>query len=91
MVLGDLTSVLESDQTLYETIQESFQQSYSNIKEKSKISKILSKLSHYGMYYDDAVLKNMVALPADKALQPKDDTLLQRCFRSRPVWHGHML
>ena len=41
-------------------------------------SKLLTSLSHYGMNYSDQVYKNMVAFPADKAIQPKDDVALQQ-------------
>lgn len=40
-------------------------------KEKRLISKIFSKLSRLGMDYDEDVVKNMRAIPADKNLLPK--------------------
>ena len=75
MVLGD---IFNTEQSIYESVQNNFSQSYSNIKKPSKWSKILTSLAHYGMNYDDKVYNNMVAVPADKMLQPKDDVLLQQ-------------
>lgn len=48
---------------------------YSHKKEsrKGKISKFFSNLSRLGMDYDDDVIANMRALPADKSLVPKED------------------
>ena len=78
MIFGDLSSVLENEQSIYEAVQNNFNQSVNNIKKPTKWSKILTSLAHYGMNYDDKVYKNMVAVPADKLLQPKDDVLLQQ-------------
>lgn len=78
MIFGDLSSVFESEQSIYEAVQNNFNQSFSNIKKPTKWSKILTSLAHYGMNYDDKVYQNMVAVPADKMLQPKDDVLLQQ-------------
>ena len=78
MIFGNLGQVLENEQTINEAVQQNFQQSYGNIQKPTKWSKILVKLSHYGMNYSDDVYKNMVAYPADKALQPKDDIGLQQ-------------
>ena len=79
MILGDLTSVFEQDMTIMEAVQRNFNQSYTNTQKKpSKWSKILTSLSHYGMNYDDKVFQNMVAIPANKEFQPKDDALLQQ-------------
>ena len=85
MILGDLNSVFDGERSIYEAVQSNFQNSYENIKnansgmkKPTKWSKILTSLSHYGMNYEDKVYKNMVAVPADKALQPKDDVLLQQ-------------
>ena len=82
MIFGNLSSVLENEQTIMEAVESNIitQQLLQNqtIKKQSRISKILAALSHYGMNYDDKVYKNMVAVPADKALQPKDDVLLQQ-------------
>ena len=78
MLFGDLSSVFDSEQSIYEAVQNNFNQSFSNIKKPTKWSKILTSLAHYGMNYDDKVYQNMVAVPADKMLQPKDDVLLQQ-------------
>ena len=89
MILGNLNSVFDGERSIYEAVQTNFQNSYDNIKQANsgikkptKWSKILTSLSHYGMNYDDKVYQNMVAVPADKALQPKDDILLQQTLYS---------
>ena len=78
MILGNLENVLENEQSINEAVQNNFGKSYSNIQKPTKWSKILTSLSHYGMNYSEDVYKNMVAFPADKALQPKDDFMLQQ-------------
>ena len=78
MILGNLESVLENEQTINEAVQKNFQQSYNNTQKPTKWSKILTALSHYGMNYNDQVYKNMVAFPADKAIQPKEEVALQQ-------------
>ena len=79
MKIGNLSKVFENDQTIYEAINENFskQDSYLEGKKPKRLSKVLTKLSHYGMNIDDKVYKNMRAIPADKALQPKDEMMLQ--------------
>ena len=82
MIFGNLNSVLENEQTIMEAVESNIltQQLLNNNYEKkqSKVSKILYALSHYGMNYSDQVLKNMHAIPADKSLQPKDDSILNQ-------------
>ena len=78
MIFGNLESVLENEQTINEAVKENFNNSFGEIKKPTKWSKILTSLSHYGMNYNDQVYKNMVAFPADKAIQPKDDYALQQ-------------
>ena len=78
MIFGNLSSVLENEHTIFEAVNNNFQSSFNNIKKPSRISKLLTSLSHYGMNYDDEVYKNMVAIPANKLLQPKDDVMLQQ-------------
>lgn len=79
MIIGDINSVLEGEQTIMEAVNDNFKQSMMNIKKPTKWSKILTTLSHYGMNYDDKVFKNMQAIPADKMLQPKEEVgLLQQ-------------
>ena len=80
MIFGDLESVFEKDKTILEAVQDSF--STDEIRKPSTISKILRALSHYGMNYSDKVYKNMIAIPADKALQPKDPLLQQSLYGS---------
>lgn len=78
MIFGNLESVLENEQTINEAVQKNFQQSYNNTQKPTRWSKILTSLSHYGMNYSDQVYKNMVAFPADKAIQPKEEVALQQ-------------
>lgn len=79
MIFGNLSSVLEDEATIMEAVESNIitQQLLQNqvIKKQSRISKILTSLSHYGMNYDDQVIKNMRAFPADKALQPKEEAM----------------
>lgn len=74
MRLGDLTNVLEGDQTIFEALESNFNSNgYSfQRKKETRISKILKNLSNLGMNYDDQILKKMKAVPADKALIDKD-------------------
>ena len=71
MILGSLNEVLEGDKTIYESIQQI--SNNGDYKKPSRISTILSTLSHYGMSYEDKVYKNMVAVPADPSLQNKNE------------------
>lgn len=74
MRLGDLTNVLEGDQTIFEALESNMNTNgYSfQRKKETRISKILKNLSNLGMNYDDQILKKMKAVPADKALIDKD-------------------
>lgn len=47
-------------------------------KSKRTISKFFSNLSRLGMDYDDQVIANMRAIPADKALIPKEQRMQQQ-------------
>ena len=79
MILGNLESVLENEQSINEAVKQNFDASYQSTQQKpTRWSKILTSLSHYGMNYSDQVYKNMVAFPADKAIQPKDEVALQQ-------------
>ena len=79
MIYGNLEKVLENEQSINEAVKQNFDASYQNMTQKpTRWSKILTSLSHYGMNYSDQVYKNMVAFPADKAIQPKDDVALQQ-------------
>jgi len=80
MIFGNLSDVLNGDQTITEAVKQNFDQSYHNIQKPGQISKILRTLSHYGMNYSDKVYKNMIAIPADKALQPKDPLIQQSLY-----------
>lgn len=75
MRLGDLSSVLEGDQTIYEALESNMNTNGYSFQKKreSRISKILKSLSNYGMNYDEQILKKMKAVPADKNLINKDD------------------
>ena len=78
MKLGNLESIFTDGNNLYDVINENLKpQTYLEGKKPKRLSRILTTLSHYGMKIDDKVYKNMRAIPADKALQPKDDALLQ--------------
>ena len=82
MVFGNLNSVLENEQTIMEAVESNLLTqrliNNSNQKRQGFISKILTSLSHYGMNYDDQVMKNIRAIPADKSLQPKEDLLINQ-------------
>ena len=55
-----------------------FRPKYSQEQEKKKkrlISKFFSNMSRWGMDYEDDVVKNMRAIPADKNLLPKENQL----------------
>ena len=47
-------------------------------KKKTSISKFFSNLSRMGMSYEDDVIKNMRAIPADKNLIPKPTQLVNQ-------------
>lgn len=44
-------------------------------KSKRKINKFFSNLSRFGMSYDEDVIANMRALPADKSMLPKEEQI----------------
>lgn len=79
MIFGNLSSVLEGQETLYESMQNA-QNMINGISSEaaptSKLSKLFYKLSHYGMNWSDKVNKNMVAVPADKLLQSDDEKMM---------------
>ena len=68
MIFGNLEKVLENEQSINEAVQNNFNNA-NQAKKPTRWSKILTSLSHYGMNYSDEVYKNMVAFPADKAIQ----------------------
>jgi hypothetical protein len=47
-------------------------------KKKSTIAKFFSNMSRLGMSYDDKVIDNMRAIPADKQYISKDDELMNQ-------------
>lgn len=72
MIFGDLTNVLENEQTIFEAATEK-QGFEANYKKPNIVSRLLYQLSHYGMSYDDQIYNNMRAIPADKQLLSKED------------------
>lgn len=80
MKIGNINEVLEGEKNLYEALQDNIltMQLKDAGKPKGRISRILKNLSNYGMNYDEDILKNMRAFPADKNLQPKDDLIFQQ-------------
>ena len=79
MIFGNLDRVWDGEQTIMEAVDTNNKDLY-GIKQPSKISKILTMLARYGMNYEDKVYKNMVAVPADKSLQPKDPIFQQTLY-----------
>lgn len=73
MIFGNFSRVFDYDQTVEQALNENFNQITSTYKKPTKISKLLTSLSNYGMNYDDKVYSNMVAVPADKLLQSQAD------------------
>lgn len=47
-------------------------------KSKKTIAKFFSNMSRFGMTYDEKVIDNMRAIPADKNLLPKDASMVQQ-------------
>lgn len=82
MLFGNLSQVLEGESTIYESIS---QNNFDYFKPAKGWAKLLKTLSHYGMNYDDQVYKNMVAVPADKALRNKNDSIM-----SQNLYNGMM-
>ena len=82
MKIGNLEDALNGEKSIYEALQDNvFTNSLRNAeqnKSKSKFSQLLTKLSQYGMSYDDQLRRNMKAIPADKNLQSKEDLFLQQ-------------
>lgn len=76
MKLGNLENVLEQEQTIYEALQANMKHDADSMSKTSLFSKILKKLSSYGMEYSKDIKKNLVAVPIDKGLQ-NEDALLQ--------------
>ena len=53
-------------------------------KKKGKIAKFFSNMSRLGMTYDDKVIDNMRAIPADKNFLPKEEQLLNQDLFTQP-------
>lgn len=75
MKFGNLNEVFENEKTIYEKIDDINKEHMllESQKKQGKFSKLLTTLSRYGMTYNDQVLKNMQAVPADRNLQNKED------------------
>lgn len=75
MKFGNLNEVFENEKTIYEKIDDINKEHMllESQKKQGKFSKLLTTLSRYGMTYNDQVLKNMQAIPADRNLQNKED------------------
>ena len=52
--------------------------SHQSSKKKRTIAKFFSNMARMGMSYEDDVVKNMRAVPADKNLIPKNDQLVNQ-------------
>ena len=50
-------------------------------KKKGTIAKFFSNMARLGMSYDDKVIDNMRAIPADKNFIPKNEQLINQDFR----------
>ena len=80
MIFGNLSNVLENEQTIYEAVQQNI--SDSKYKKPSYVAEILDKISHYGMSYSKDVYKNMHAIPANKDLIPKEYANIANLYSS---------
>ncbi len=81
MIFGNLERVWDGEQSIMEAVKNN-NEGMVEQKKPSRISKILTMLATYGMNYEDQVYKNMVAVPADKALQSKDPLFQQTLYGS---------
>lgn len=89
MKFGSLNEVFEGNKSLFDLVNESYTNNFNSYNKynyssdkpkKGKISKFLRLFSNYGMSYDDQVLKNMVAVPANQELQSKDALVMQNLY-----------
>ena len=79
MIFENLGKTLDNEQSINEAVKNNIINTpFTGQKQQGNISRILTSLSHYGMNYNDKVMKNMCALPADKLLQPKSEQMLQQ-------------
>ncbi len=80
MIFGNLEQVFEGEMNINEAMSSVMGNVDQDIKKPGTISKILKTLSKYGMNYSDKVYQNMIAVPADKNLQPKDPIIQQSLY-----------
>ena len=80
MIFGNLEQVFEGEMNINEAMSSVMGNVDETIKKPGTISKILKTLSKYGMNYSDKVYQNMIAVPADKNLQPKDPLIQQSLY-----------
>ena len=80
MIFGNLEQVFEGEMNINEAMTSVMGNVDQDIKKPGTISKILKTLSKYGMNYSDKVYQNMIAVPADKNLQPKDPIIQQSLY-----------
>ena len=80
MIFGNLEQVFEGDMNINEAMSSVMGNIDTTVKKPGAISKILKTLSKYGMNYSDKVYQNMIAVPADKNLQPKDPLIQQSLY-----------
>lgn len=63
------------DDSIMEGLQQKNYGYQNTFEKKGTFSKILTTLSHFGMQWEDDVLKNMQAIPKDKSLLQQTDQL----------------
>lgn len=80
MIFGNLEDVFNGEQSINEAMKNAIEDNSGEVKKPGKVSKILKTLSKYGMNYYDKVYQNMIAVPADKNLQPKDPLIQQSLY-----------
>ena len=94
-VINSLDYLMDSSSQIYEqsipgmSVTTNFHpERYTNEPKKKKrtISQFFSDMSRMGMSYEDDVVKNMRALPADKSLLPKDTQLRWDHLLSQSNW-----
>lgn len=83
MLFGNLENVWDGEQHILEAVNNTFKQKQiedGGVPKQGRLSKLLTTLSRYGMSYEGDIYKNMMAIPADKALQPKDPLTQQTLY-----------
>ena len=61
MIFGNLSSVLENDETLYQAVERTTR--VNEAKAPSKWSSLLTNISHYGMNYNKKIYNNRFVIP----------------------------